>query len=198
MAGLLTGTVFMMLTAGGCAHSSSGFLGNTYLFSPYPKANAKVTELAKIRLKDTGPARAASAESEFSEPSLWPIDFAAKEVVSHFGWRGTRSGGPSRMHKGIDIKAPMNTPVRSVASGIVTEVGENSGYGKFIVIQHDGGYSTCYAHLNQVSTDLERYVERGEPIGLLGDTGNATTPHVHFEVRMDGKPVDPWLFLPAE
>ncbi len=124
-------------------------------------------------------------------PRHWPVAHKTRHVVSTYG---NRSG---RFHKGIDIKAPRGTPVLAAASGVVVESGNGRGYGQYVLIEHGPEFRTRYAHLQSRLVKVGRHVEWGETIGLLGATGNATTPHVHFEVIWNGKPSDPAFFLPA-
>lgn len=114
-------------------------------------------------------------------------------VISRFGPRGRNN----RMHNGIDIKAPVGTPVVATADGVVTYAGVRSGYGKVVEIDHGDGLESLYAHLDEISVPEGAQVLQGEIIGLCGDSGNASTAHVHYEVLIDKQPYDPWLFLPA-
>ena len=98
-------------------------------------------------------------------------------------------------HAGQDIAAPSGTPVRAVDCGTVTQAADESGYGNIICIQHSATISTCYAHLSSFETKRGDYVEVGQIIGRVGTTGNSTGPHLHFEVRENGKAVDPEPYL---
>lgn len=100
------------------------------------------------------------------------------------------------MHEGVDIGAPRGTPVYAVAGGTVVLSGEQRGYGQIVVIRHDAHVETAYAHLDRRRVERGEVVRRGQRIGDLGQTGNATTPHVHYEVRLRGTPVDPAAYLP--
>ena len=118
---------------------------------------------------------------------MWPV---SGRILSEFGPRG------GRMHQGIDIGAPTGTPVVAGCSGTVITVSFNSGgWGHFIVIYH-GGMTTLYAHLNSTSVRVGQQVSRGQQIGTVGATGNATTPHLHLEVRIGGVHVNPRTVLP--
>ena len=197
--GALYSAVLVLLLTGGCATDGNTLFGSPLTFRPLPKAKARVSTLEKVRLPDASQAsQSQGAAFSEAEPSMWPVEHPEREVISRFGWRSTRSGGPGRMHKGIDIKAPKDSPVRSVAPGIVKEVSQNAGYGQYVVVEHGGSLETCYAHLSRILVEEGEAVGPGDVVGLLGATGNATTPHVHFEVRSAGKPVDPWLYLPAD
>jgi murein DD-endopeptidase MepM/ murein hydrolase activator NlpD len=109
-------------------------------------------------------------------------------VTSGYGWRW------GRLHEGIDIAAPIATPVRAAASGTVIYAGVMSGYGNIIVIDHGGGLSTAYAHLSAIYAGGGG-VSQGQTIGSVGSTGHSTGPHLHFEVRVNGTAVDPLGYL---
>jgi murein DD-endopeptidase MepM/ murein hydrolase activator NlpD len=126
-------------------------------------------------------------------PAIWPVEHAQRQVISPFGPRG-RSG---RLHKGIDIKAPHRTPLVATADGVVSYAGSQRGYGKVIKIDHGNGLTTLYAHLTRVDVKQGQPVARGATIGLLGRTGNASTPHVHYEVIKDDRVVNPAEYLPG-
>jgi murein DD-endopeptidase MepM/ murein hydrolase activator NlpD len=98
-----------------------------------------------------------------------------------------------RAHKGTDFAAPIGTPVRATADGVVTFVGQQTGYGNVIMLKHDGRYSTVYAHLSRFAPDTRdgARIHQGETIGYVGQTGWATGPHLHYELRVDGEPRDP-------
>jgi murein DD-endopeptidase MepM/ murein hydrolase activator NlpD len=98
-----------------------------------------------------------------------------------------------RAHKGTDFAAPVGTPVRATAEGVVTFVGQQTGYGNVIMLKHDGRYSTVYAHLSRFAADTREgaRIHQGETIGYVGQTGWATGPHLHYELRVDGEPRDP-------
>jgi murein DD-endopeptidase MepM/ murein hydrolase activator NlpD len=98
-----------------------------------------------------------------------------------------------RAHQGTDFAAPTGTPVRVTADGVVTVAGQQNGYGNVIMVKHDGRYSTVYAHLARFADDLKdgARVRQGDTIGYVGQTGWATGPHLHYELRVDGEPRDP-------
>lgn len=98
-----------------------------------------------------------------------------------------------RAHTGIDFAAPIGTPIRATADGIVTFAGQQTGYGNMIMLKHDGRYSTVYAHLSRFGAQMHAgtHVRQGETIGYVGQTGWATGPHLHYELRVDGEPRDP-------
>jgi murein DD-endopeptidase MepM/ murein hydrolase activator NlpD len=105
-----------------------------------------------------------------------------------------------QLHAGLDLSAPSGAPIRAAAAGQVMRAGWNSGYGNYTCIYHgtyEGkGFATCYAHQSQVLVAVGQQVRQGDVIGRVGTTGASTGNHLHFEVRLDGVPVDPapWLF----
>ena len=126
-------------------------------------------------------------------PSLWPV---AGRVSSPFGGRlnpFAREEGQS--HPGVDLQAAMGTAVRVTADGVVREAQWNSGYGKLIVIDHGASLQTYYAHLSRFSVVAGQEVRRGDVIGFSGATGYVTAPHLHYEVRIGGSPVNPYHYM---
>jgi murein DD-endopeptidase MepM/ murein hydrolase activator NlpD len=105
-------------------------------------------------------------------------------------------GGYPHFHTGIDLAGPLGTPIWAAADGVVAAVGSGTtGYGNYVVITHAGGISTLYGHLDRTLVTVGAHVTQGQPIGLEGSTGNSTGPHLHFEVRVNGQPVDPMPYL---
>lgn len=129
------------------------------------------------------------AGAERSPGSLsWPVTGI---ITSPFGWRPNPFGGGPEFHQGLDIAAPTGTTVTAAASGTVIMAQWYGGYGNYILIDHGGGLSTGYGHLSAIYVSVNQHVTRGQAIGAVGMTGEATGPHLHFEVRINGKPVDP-------
>lgn len=120
----------------------------------------------------------------------WPVGGV---VTSGFGQRCL--GSSCRMHTGIDISAPVGTPVGASAAGTVIAAGYQGAYGNTVVIDHGDGFSTLYAHLDSVSVSSGQRVGRGTIVGTVGTTGNSTGPHLHFEIRYNGAPQDPMAYL---
>jgi murein DD-endopeptidase MepM/ murein hydrolase activator NlpD len=118
----------------------------------------------------------------------WPV---TGPITSPFGWRSSPFTGAPDFHPGLDIAAPTGTTVTAAAGGTVIMAQWYGGYGNYILIDHGGGYSTGYGHLSAMYVSNGQSVKRGQAIGAIGMTGEATGPHLHFEVRIDGKPVDP-------
>jgi murein DD-endopeptidase MepM/ murein hydrolase activator NlpD len=133
--------------------------------------------------------QSAGSSSYDSTPSasglIWPVN---GPVVSPFGWRW------GRMHEGIDIAVGYGTPIHAAASGTVIFAGWMGGYGNFVIVDHGGGISTGYAHQSSIATGGGT-VSQGQVIGYVGCTGHCFGPHLHFEVRINGSPVDPLGYL---
>ena len=117
---------------------------------------------------------------------IWPV---SGPITSPFGWRW------GRMHQGIDIGVPYGTPIHAAAAGTVIYCGWEEGYGNFVVIDHGGNLATAYGHQSAIAVTCGEQVAQGQVIGYVGCTGHCTGPHLHFEVRIDGNPVDPMGYL---
>jgi len=117
----------------------------------------------------------------------WPI---SGRVSSRFGWRG------GQRHEGVDIPAPRGTPVHAAEAGRVIYSGKLSDYGNVVILKHAGRYSTVYAHNRENRVRKGQFVEKGDVIARVGKTGNASGPHLHFEVRRDRIAHDPLAYLP--
>lgn len=117
---------------------------------------------------------------------IWPV---RGPLNSPFGPRG------GRLHAGIDIGVPIGRPVRAADAGRVVLSGPSGGYGNYICIQHTGSLSTCYAHNSRLGGRKGDRVRQGQVIARSGNTGNSTGPHLHFETRVNGKPVNPMRYL---
>ncbi|MEB3317617.1 MAG: M23 family metallopeptidase [Cyanobacteriota bacterium] len=116
-------------------------------------------------------------------PALgYPINQAPIEV-SPFGMRWSEARGAWRMHTGLDLIVTEGTPVLAAAAGRVVLVDEVSGYGLTVVVDHGAGWQTLYAHLFEIAVQPGDSVQRGQPVGRVGDSGRASTPHLHFEIR---------------
>ena len=120
---------------------------------------------------------------------VWPC--AGCPQTSAFGWRTHPIFGDRRLHAGIDLGAPTGTTVRAAAGGTVLIAGPTGGYGNFVVVDHGSGLSTAYAHMDSVSVRAGQSVQPGQKVGEVGSTGNSTGPHLHFELRRNGDPIDP-------
>lgn len=120
-----------------------------------------------------------------------PIDGA--RLTSHYGRRKHPTLGYSKMHRGVDFGAPQGTPIYAAGDGLVEWVGRNGAYGKYIRLRHGPKYRTAYAHLSRYANGIRRTarVKQGQVIGYVGSTGRSTGPHLHYEVLVDGKQVNP-------
>ncbi|MEO8370635.1 MAG: M23 family metallopeptidase [Candidatus Solibacter sp.] len=128
-----------------------------------------------------------------SPPSLWPVQ---GRLMDGFARRTDPFSGEGAFHKGVDITAPMGTPVRTTADGIVVQAEMVAGgYGRLIIVDHGGGYQTYYAHLSKISVRAGQEVRRGDAIGAVGMSGRVTAPHLHYEVRVGGTPMNPYRYL---
>jgi murein DD-endopeptidase MepM/ murein hydrolase activator NlpD len=130
------------------------------------------------------PAAAARQESGW----LWPGN---GRLTSRFGWRTHPIFGDRRFHAGIDLGGGYGAPVLATESGVVIYSGSASGYGTLVVVSHGGGVSSAYAHMSALLVREGQTVSRGQTIGRIGSEGNSTGPHLHFEIRLNGNPVDP-------
>lgn len=122
----------------------------------------------------------------------WPV---RGRITSDFGWRLHPILQTQRFHSGLDIAAPEGTPILAPEAGTVIYSGWVSGYGKTVIIDHGDGISTLFGHCSVLLVSGGEKVKRGEPVARVGSTGLSTGPHLHFEVRDEGKPVDPLGFL---
>jgi murein DD-endopeptidase MepM/ murein hydrolase activator NlpD len=125
-------------------------------------------------------------QGESSSGFIWPVN---GPVVSPYGMRW------GQLHAGIDIAVPAGTPIRAAASGTVVLAAYTDGYGNYTCIDHGGGISTCYAHQSSYAVSSGQSVDQGQVIGSVGCTGHCFGDHLHFEVRVNGSPVDPLGYL---
>ncbi len=125
-------------------------------------------------------------------PSIWPTEGF---VTSTFGSRLSPFTGRAQSHKGLDISAKAGTPIYAPARGRVTAAGTDGDYGVCVEILHGGGISTKYGHMQKFAVAAGQTVERGDLIGYVGRTGRTTGPHLHYEVRFNGVPTDPYAYI---
>ena len=144
------------------------------------------------RLDEMNVYRLAAEKAPFSEPVLSSFRF-----TSGFGYRRDPKGAGRRMHEGLDFAAAVGTPIHATAEGTVITAGWEGGYGRMIEIRHAFGITTRYAHLSQIRVNVGDRVSRGERIGDMGNSGRSTGPHLHYEVRIGGEPVNPMTFIRA-
>jgi peptidoglycan DL-endopeptidase CwlO len=147
---------------------------------------ASASLAAQIRSAQSRSSYSAGDSTPSAAGFIWPVN---GPVVSPFGWRW------GRMHEGIDIGVGYGTPIRAAASGRVVYAGWMSGYGNLVAIDHGRGISTAYGHQSSIAVGVGQVVSQGQTIGYVGCTGHCFGPHLHFEVRINGSPVDPLGYL---
>jgi murein DD-endopeptidase MepM/ murein hydrolase activator NlpD len=125
-------------------------------------------------------------------PSIWPVE---GRIGSSFGEREDPINGEGAFHPGIDIEAPSGTPVRAAGDGDVADANMGAGYGREVVLDHGHDLITLYAHLSAIAVVPGQHVTRGQVIGYVGQSGRATGPHLHYEVRIHKVPVNPHKYL---
>ncbi|HCM73957.1 MAG TPA: peptidase M23, partial [Armatimonadetes bacterium] len=130
------------------------------------------------------------------------VPFAGRFIVPTSGRRSSGYGmrrhpvlGTTRLHAGIDIAAPTGTAIRASASGTVVTASSMRGYGNTVIIDHGGGFSTLYGHCSRLFVRAGQRVNQGDRIAAVGSTGLSTGPHLHFEIRVNGRPVNPASYL---
>jgi len=126
-------------------------------------------------------------------PTEWPLQKSI--ITSFFGWRIHPVKGYTKKHEGVDLKAKIGTKVFASASGVVSFSGYQRGYGYLVIINHDSGYETRYGHNSKLLINKGQKVRKGQVISLSGNSGVSTGPHVHFEIRLNGKTINPQTFL---
>jgi murein DD-endopeptidase MepM/ murein hydrolase activator NlpD len=143
-------------------------------------------EQAAVMARLQGSSNVAGPIRQGSGSLIWP---ANGSISSPFGMRW------GRLHAGIDMPLPEGTGLRAADGGSVAIAGWVGGYGNYVCIQHGGSLSTCYGHMSSIGVSVGQSVGQGQVIGASGNTGNSTGPHLHFEVRVNGSPVDPLGYL---
>jgi len=130
-----------------------------------------------------------------SIPSALPIPLNLARLTSGYGTRSDPFRGRAAMHSGIDLAGPVGTPIYAAADAVVGHAGVRGGYGNLVELDHGSGIATRYGHLSQITVRAGERVRRGQVIGLMGSTGRSTGSHLHYEVRIDGRAVNPLPFL---
>ena len=128
-----------------------------------------------------------------SIPATQPV--ASMAFTSNFGVRSDPFRGTAAMHAGVDIPGPMGTPIYATADGMVLRAERSGGYGNLVEVNHGKGIETRYGHLSRILVAPNTKVTRGQLIGLMGSTGRSTGSHLHYEVRVDGRAVNPLPYL---
>lgn len=153
--------------------------------------------LQRCALNELLRVHAQAGEMQLCLPSIPPIDTSARyHLSSGFGWRTDPVYGGAEGHAGLDIAMRKGSPVYVTGDGVVEEASFNmGGYGRVVTVNHGYGYKTRYAHLNRMYVHEGQRVKRGTLIGTVGTTGKSTGPHLHYEVRYRGAPVNPMNFM---
>lgn len=176
-------------------------------YNEYQQSSQAIAEMLRQRAADRAAQAAAAAAqassgggggSDYYQPvsgsgaMIWPVNGV---VTSPYGYRTHPIFGTTIYHSGIDIGVDYGTPVHAADGGVVVEAGWISGYGYAVIIDHGNGLSTLYGHNQELAVSEGQSVSPGQVIAYAGSTGNSTGPHVHFEVRANGDPVDPSAYL---
>jgi len=178
-------SVEMLMTANGISDPRELRTGEHLMIPGRHGAGVEEQDFATASALGYGnPWDVAPADRQFA----WPV--ASGTVSSPFGMRH------GAMHEGIDIAAPLGTPILAADSGRVIFTGRLRGYGNVVIIQHSGNYATVYGHNARILTREGASVARGQEIAEMGMTGRATGPNLHFEVRYDNRPQNPLAYLP--
>ena len=149
--------------------------------------------LEEVRQQDLLHALRDNRDAISTMPTIWPV---VGFVTSGFGARSAPFGGGRRQfHKGLDISNRIGTPITATAQGTVLKAGHDGAYGLSVEINHGGGIVTKYAHMQRFVVQPGQYVKRGEVIGYIGMTGRTTGPHLHYEVILNGVPVNPMRYI---
>ncbi len=157
----------------------TGFENLVSSTTDYPEMFSEITEVIK---RHTFP----------SDSFIFPTE---GEITSPFGKRTDPITNETSEHFGIDINAPLNTEIKASSGGTVIKAETNNYYGNFVIIVHNDGLSTLYGHLNEILVKAGDEIKASDIIGLSGDSGRTTGPHLHFEVRLDNTPVNPLSYL---
>ena len=126
-------------------------------------------------------------------PNIWPVK---GPITSHYGNRADPFNGEAELHLGLDISAIYNAQIHAPADGVIIFSDRKDAYGNLIVVDHGNGLTTRFGHLSRALVKVGQRVKRGEVIGLVGTTGRTTAPHLHYEVRMNDRPMNPKNYLP--
>ncbi|WP_338467607.1 M23 family metallopeptidase [Novosphingobium sp. ZN18A2] len=131
--------------------------------------------------------------TQVSIPSMAPLD--AIRMTSGFGMRHHPILGGRRKHDGVDLASPVGTPVHATADGVVEKASWFGGYGLFVELEHGANMETRYGHMSKIAVAEGQRVHKGDVIGYVGSTGRSTGPHLHYEVRVNGVPVNPLVYM---
>ncbi len=164
--------------------------GSEKIITPLGEADANFKQLFNVwSNRDT----AGKPKLEISVPSIQPV--SGYRLTSQFGYRTDPFRGQRGNHKGIDMAGPVGTPIYATADGLIERAGWVNGYGNFIEIEHGNQIETRYGHMSRLNVEQYQRVKKGDLIGYMGSTGRSTGSHLHYEVRINGEPVDPMAFM---
>ena len=144
------------------------------------------------------PLRESATPLPLDRESAGPTHPVNGVVSSRYGMRRDPLDASARFHHGLDVAAPEGTAVRAPASGRVVFAGTRGGYGQAVVVEHPDGFQTLFAHLSQIDVAVGATIDQGAVLGRVGQSGRATGPHLHFEVRKEGERIDPETWLPSK
>lgn len=191
-AGLDTGSILRQVRSGYQTRSAAltpisiSTTGSLDPDSDEVRANAVLSALEEIDAY-----RIALQRTPFALPTR------GMRTTSGFGYRSDPINGGRRLHAGVDFAGPRGTPIYATADGTVTFAGRQSGYGNIIIIRHDFGFETRYAHLSSIGVRVGQRVSRGDRVGAMGNTGRSTGTHLHYEIRVSGTPINPMTYIRA-
>jgi len=154
------------------------------------------TQISKLQAEIEAKIRNSDNSADLGDPGVFidPVPSAVTTAIFHdptYPFRNLFE------HSGHDLAAPTGTPIRASAPGVVAWTKRGRDYGNYVIIIHEGGFSTLYAHMSAFNVKQDQFVARGDIIGYVGSTGFSTGPHLHFEVRLNGIPVDPRNYVPG-
>jgi murein DD-endopeptidase MepM/ murein hydrolase activator NlpD len=152
-------------------------------------ASSSASPIASLGIKPFG-------RSTVSIPSRIPVE--GVRLTSDYGMRFHPVVGGRRMHKGVDLAAPVGTPIHATADGVVSRADWFSSYGLYVSIEHGGNLETRYGHMSRLNVAAGQEVHKGDIIGFVGTTGRSTGPHLHYEVRIAGNAVNPIPYMQAD
>lgn len=160
-----------------------------------PAAVARAVDMRAVAIRARPPAEPPRYEVGPSVPAHWPVDLTEGGFVT----RGqVRPGDPAESHPGVDIAIPIGTPVRASGGGSVEAAGTDPDYGLFVLLRHREGYETMYGHASRLLVRDGDQVQAGQVIALSGNSGRSTAPHLHFEIRREGRSLDPLTLVKEE
>ena len=188
-----------VFSAAGRAFSEEGAIGGalndayTAVFGPAVPSEAPA-QTAAVYTPDAQPANTDLLQQVLGFAYANPL---TGPVTDRFGYRQDPNGGGQQFHYGLDIAADEGAVITAFAAGTVTAVGDSAELGNYVTVQHPGGFVTLYAHCSRINASSGQQVRPGDPIAEVGHTGNATGPHLHFELMKDGVYVNPIYYYAA-